>query len=189
MNAMTWFDHETGSIWSQPWGTAISGPLKGARLDMIPISLAPWASWKAEHPETLALATAGRRFGRSRSFPHDDFVVGVVLEDNVKAYRYTEAVKERVINDSVGPHPVVVLGDPETRDIHIYLRDTGRQVLTFALRDGKLVDNETGTAWDAARGLGQQGPLKGTLLKEIPYSSAFDWAWLDFYPNSSFYKM
>ncbi len=94
-----------------------------------------------------------------------------------------------MINDAVGPHPVVVFTDPETRNVHIYLRDTGRQVLTFTLRDGKLVDGETGTVWDPARGLAQEGPLKGTLLKEIPYSTAFDWAWQDFYPDSSFYKM
>ena len=41
MNAMTWFDHETNSIWSQPWGMAISGPLKGTRLDVFPFSLHP----------------------------------------------------------------------------------------------------------------------------------------------------
>ena len=54
MNAMTWFDHETNSIWSQPWGIAISGPLKGTRLDMLPFSLTLWASWQTEHPDTLA---------------------------------------------------------------------------------------------------------------------------------------
>ena len=27
MNAMTWWDHTTGSVWSQVWGRAIEGPL------------------------------------------------------------------------------------------------------------------------------------------------------------------
>lgn len=29
-NAMTMFDHETGSVWSQPLGEAILGPARGA---------------------------------------------------------------------------------------------------------------------------------------------------------------
>ncbi len=30
MRAMTWWDHETNSIWSQPWGMSIAGELEGA---------------------------------------------------------------------------------------------------------------------------------------------------------------
>ena len=36
MRAMTWWDHKTESIWSQPWGMAIDGPLEGTRLKLIP---------------------------------------------------------------------------------------------------------------------------------------------------------
>ena len=187
MNAMTWFDHETNSIWSQPWGIAISGPLKGTRLDMLPYSLAPWASWRAEHPDTLALDTSAVRYGGDRERPRDGFVVGVELEGYAKAYPYEVAAEEQVINDSVGPHPVVVYADPESRNVHVYLRNTGEQVLTFALDDGLLVDEQTGTLWDPATGLAREGPLKGILLKQIPYTPDFDWAWLDFYPDSPIY--
>ena len=37
-NAMTWFDHATGSVWSQPLGLAIAGPRRGQRLDLLPLS-------------------------------------------------------------------------------------------------------------------------------------------------------
>jgi hypothetical protein len=33
---MTWWDWETQSIWSQPWGAAIDGELTGARLTLLP---------------------------------------------------------------------------------------------------------------------------------------------------------
>jgi hypothetical protein len=36
-NAMTWFDHATGSVWSQPLGLAIAGPRRGQRLDLLPL--------------------------------------------------------------------------------------------------------------------------------------------------------
>jgi hypothetical protein len=52
---MTWYDHETNSNWSQPWGRAISGQLKGTVLFLLPSQLTTWGSWKAEHPETLAM--------------------------------------------------------------------------------------------------------------------------------------
>ena len=187
MNAMTWFDHETNSIWSQPWGMAISGPLKGTRLDVFPFSLTPWASWRAEHPDTLALDTSLGRYGGDRERPRDGFVVGVELEKHTKAYPYWVAAREQVINDSVGPHPVVVYADRESRNVHVYLRNTGEQVLTFTIVNDLLMDEETGTLWDTATGLAREGPLKGTLLKQVPYTSAFDWAWLDFYSDSSIY--
>ena len=42
MRAMTWWDQETRSIWSQPWGKAIEGPLKGTLLEMVPAGMMPW---------------------------------------------------------------------------------------------------------------------------------------------------
>jgi len=50
-----------------------------------------------------------------------------------------------------------------------------------------LIDEETGSTWDIARGRAVDGPLKGAVLQGVPSSSAFDWAWLDFYPASDFY--
>ncbi len=187
MNAMTWWDHDTLSIWSQPWGTAIAGPLKGTTLDMIPVSLVPWNGWRAEHPDTLVLTAAVPGFGRIRSMPIDDFVVGVVLEDAAKAYRFTAVAEEGVVNDTIGTYPVVVFADAESRSVHVYLRDTGQRVLTFELVDGSLVDQETGTVWDPARGLALEGPLRGTALRPLPYTSAYGWAWRDFYPGSPIY--
>jgi hypothetical protein len=45
MNAMTWWDHESESVWSQPWGRAIAGPLKGIELELLPSELVPWETW------------------------------------------------------------------------------------------------------------------------------------------------
>ena len=58
-NAMTWWDHETGSIWSQPRGEAILGPLTGARLELWPSTLTTWDAWRTAYPETRALDVPG----------------------------------------------------------------------------------------------------------------------------------
>ncbi len=39
VNALTWYDHETRSTWSQPWGRSIVGPLKGLQLHLLPFEL------------------------------------------------------------------------------------------------------------------------------------------------------
>jgi hypothetical protein len=52
----------------------------------------------------------------------------------------------------------------------------------------RLIDEETGSTWDISRGLATAGPLKGESLQPVPSSSAFDWAWEDFYPDTEFFQ-
>ena len=52
-NGMTWWDHETKSIWSQPVGRAIEGELTGLELFLLPSELTTWANWLEKHPDTL----------------------------------------------------------------------------------------------------------------------------------------
>jgi hypothetical protein len=55
-------------------------------------------------------------------------------------------------------------------------------------QDDTLIDPETGAAWSIARGLPQNEAAQGTPLRLVPYLSSFDWAWLDFHPDSEFYR-
>ena len=189
MNAMTWWDHETDSIWSQPWGLAIGGPLKGTRLEMIAASITPWAPWLADHPDTLALHLEVGRLGIGppRERFNDRYVIGVTLGEHAKGYPFRLASRQGVINDWLGPSPVLVLAVATTGAVHVYLRRVEGKELEFTMRDGELIDRQTGSTWNTSRGIAVDGPLKGTLLKQVPYMSAYDWAWKDFYPHSEFY--
>ena len=60
--------------------------------------------------------------------------------------------------------------------------------LTFVAEDKRLRDLETGSLWDTRRGIAVEGPLTGEGLQKAPIASAFDWAWLDFYPQSTEYQ-
>ena len=187
MSAMTWWDRETGSVWSQPWGMAIDGDLKGTSLRLIPASIFPWAAWLAEHPETLVLKPRGGRFPAGKHFS-DEYVIGITLGENAKAYPFRPASQEGVINDRLGTFPVVVLADAQTKAVHAYLRRAGEEEMEFGLEDGRLFDLGTGSTWDVARGIAVDGPLRGTVLQRVPYVTAFDWAWQDFYPHSEFFQ-
>ena len=183
MRAMTWWDHETESVWSQPWGMAIAGPLEGTRLGLIPAGIVPWAAWQAEHPETLVLDLPDYRGSRFSS----DFVIGIALGEYAKAYPFEMASEEAVLNDNIGDFPIVLLVDADTKAVHSFLRNTKDRDLEFTLKEGKLVDLQTGSSWDASRGIAVGGPLRGEVLQRVPYITSFDWAWQDFYPHSEFY--
>ena len=197
MNAMTWWDDETLSIWSQPWGSAIAGPLKDTALTLIPAAIVPWATWLEEHPDTTVLANDldNRRF--SPVEPRDDFVIGVALEESATAYYYNDAADSKVINDQIGSHDVVVFVNPDTRNISVFLRrpalsgaaNTVPDELHFQIDDeGRIIDKETGSVWSPTDGVATDGPLKKAILQQIPYVTSFDWAWEDFFPHTSFYE-
>ncbi len=53
-------DRETGSLWSQLHGAAVSGPLEGSPLRIIPALQTTWAFWREQHPDTRVLMLAGK---------------------------------------------------------------------------------------------------------------------------------
>ncbi len=187
MRAMTWWDHETESVWSQPWGAAIVGPLKGTRLKMIPANIMPWATWLAEHPESALPDLDRLGFRRARESFSENYVIGINLGEHAKAYPFRPASREGVINDRLGPFPVVVLADADSRAVSAYLRRVGEIELDFDLVGESLVDRQTGSTWDMAKGIAVDGPLRGEVLQQVPYMTAYDWAWEDFYPHTEFY--
>ena len=54
--------------------------------------------------------------------------------------------------------------------------------------DGRVLDSDTGSEWDVVRGVSTAGPLKGTVLQQVPYVTSYDWAWQDFFSHTTFYE-
>ena len=186
MSAMTWFDHETRSIWSQPWGRGIKGPYKGVLLDLLPFQLTTWERWKESYPHTLVMTNDTEFLGLRRQGFQPDFVIGLTLGTDTKAYYFTDVEGLGVVNDWLGDVPVLVWAD---KDIyHAYVRIVAGETLTFWLDGKHMVDQETGSRWDPALGLAVSGQLAGQALKPVPSLSSFDWAWEDFYPDSTFFQ-
>ena len=189
MNAMTWWDHSTESVWSQVWGQAIAGPLKGTTLELIPASIVPWKTWRDTHPNTQALNTqAYGHFGGQP--PMDEWVIGVTIDDHQKAYYFTDLVEAGLINDNLGSQPIVIYANPKTRNVYVYHRRVDTKPRSFALDDSGefLIDQDSGEKWSLDRGLPQQNTPGAQPLLQLPYISAFDWAWLDFYSETAFYR-
>jgi hypothetical protein len=54
-DALVMYDRETESEWKQPLGKAISGPLEGQTLAVVPASILSWQRFQAEYPDGVVL--------------------------------------------------------------------------------------------------------------------------------------
>jgi len=186
MNAMTWWDHETDSIWSQPVGQAFRGPLTGTKLKLLPFQLTTWSNWVSSYPETLVMTNDVSRLGNSRQGFRPGFVIGLILDNQAKAYYYEDVEAVGVINDTLGETPIMVWA--ENNEYKAFIRQLGDRTLTYELENGVLIDQETGSTWEISRGLAVEGPLTGEGLQPVPSLSSFDWAFNDFYPHGEIYQ-
>jgi hypothetical protein len=184
-SAMTWWDHETYSIWSQPNGRAIEGDLAGIELRLLPSELIPWSDWLLKHPHSLLMSNDLNRFARQPQYFEPDFVIGVVLGENARAYNFKDVAARKIINDRLGSTPVLIWAAEE--QTAVFCRLVNEQELTFRIEDSHVRDNQTGSTWDLSRGLAVAGPLRGTALRQIPSLTCYDWAWKRFYPQSTLY--
>ncbi len=129
-------------------------------------------------------------------------VITFEAQGEAVAYPFSVLSKEKVVQDSVGGEPVVLFWQPGTRsaldegiiadseDIGAagaFSRKLDGQVLTFAWRDGQIVDEETGSSWNL---LGQAvaGEMRGQALKPIVHDNTLWFAWAAFRPQTRIYE-
>lgn len=179
-NAMTWWDHDTGSIWSQPLGEAIAGPRKGQRLEPYPVTLTKWDAWLDSHPETLALDVPGR----STHFDLEQMAIVVDLGTDSAAYLVRSLREVGAINDTVADVDIAVVIDPANdQRWAVFSRQLDSSVAELELTDEGLVDTNSGTVFDPFLGLGLSGPLAEQNLGRLPGFTSFRSDYLTFFPK------
>ncbi|NNL47928.1 MAG: DUF3179 domain-containing protein [Acidimicrobiia bacterium] len=178
-NAMTWFDHGTGSIWSQPRGEAILGPLTGERLELLPSTLTTWQAWTTANPQTLALDVEGWPTG----FHLEDMAVVVDMGGAATAYSFEELQRSGVVNDDVAGVPVAIVIDPQdTNRWAVFSRQLDDVVVELSFVQAGLIDTATGTSFDPFSGVGVAGPLRDQSLDRLPAFTAFPDDYARFFP-------
>lgn len=207
-------DRETGSRWQQSSLEAISGPMKGERLQLRPFLLTNWGEWRKLHPDTLVLkplpgyaeripamnqkvlegllqrGTAPEGVLRTdRRLPPKTMILGLDVEAANKAFPLNALRKARVINDDIGGTPVLVVHQPGSDTTTAFsARLNGRSLrFTAANSDAtELTDLETHSRWDPY-GHCMAGKLKGSNLKPLILEPEYWFAWSEFHPNSDIY--
>jgi len=185
-NAMTWWDHETFSIWSQPTGEALAGPLEGTRLEPLPFQLTTWDNWQEAHPKTLVMNNQVSRMGAFRQSFSENFLIGVTVAGEARGYPYQIVEEKRLIEEQLGDFPILIWAG--SQDYRVFLRLVGGQELNFRWEEEGLVDEQTGSVWDPRLGLARKGEYQGQALQQLPSFSIFESSWEDFYPEGDIYK-
>lgn len=187
-NAMTWWDTDTGSVWSQPLGEAILGPRTGERLELLPSSLGTWGDWQAAHPDTLALDVPSGADG----FDLEQMAIVVELAAESVAVPVPELRLEPVANHDVGGAPVAVVLQPGTDRWTVFSRRLDTDVVELALIDGALValDADGAAGGDARRfdpetGLALDGGEES--LDQLPGFTSFPADYTTFFPDGAFW--
>jgi hypothetical protein len=106
------YDTATESLWSQIKSVAVTGPMKGTKIDAIALAHTTWRDWRARHPHSQVLSSDTgfkrsyqidpypdyRRSGRlyfpvaaeSRKYRWKSLVMGVEIDGHFKAYPFDE---------------------------------------------------------------------------------------------------
>jgi hypothetical protein len=165
LNAMTWWDHATGSVWSQPLGEAIAGPLEGETVDLLPSEFTTWGRWRHAHPDTLALDVPAQ----STNFDVGDLFVVVDFGDEVVGYPVSDLRQVGVVNDVVAGAEIAVVSDPtDENGWAVYSRRIGGALVELEVSGDVLRDVVTGSTFHPARGVGLAGQLSDEVLVRLP---------------------
>lgn len=185
-------DYETGTFRTPFSGEALHGPLKGSRMEHVPLYQCTWAEWLTLHPASLvAYREDETRGGHGLHFkhgkrtlatgfkntllrpldprlPHNQLVLGVEVNGHARAYPLATLDKMgSVVNDALGDQEIVVLHLPETLLAMAFSRRLGREVLVFETgKDGRIVDQKYQATWNYA-GEAVDGPLAGQKLSSV----------------------
>ena len=150
------YDRQTESLWSQLMAQAVSGPMKGTRLNSLPLSHTTWQEWQTRHPDTLALSPEtgyARDYSRnpyeeylhsrsiwfpvshsSRRYHPKEQVMGIEIDGRFKAFPFIELGKTGgAFEDTFAGQALHIVFDKEHRRASI-ANASGRElpgVVTF----------------------------------------------------------
>ena len=166
------YDYATGSLWSQLLSKAISGPLKGAEIPVIPMAHTTWRDWKKRHPDTLVLSTDTGFRMNYRDTPYGEYqskgrLMFPVANHN-SAYRNKELGLGITIDGVEKAYPFKEL---RKRGVETFSDLIGGTELTIEWQEKEKY----------ARAIDSNG-------KEIPTVIVFWFAWYAFHPDTEIFS-
>lgn len=194
------YDQQTHSWWSQLFGEAVKGPMKGHRLVKLPSTMTTWGKWRALHPETTVYIKSSIPY-RAR-FDGDyfsaiaqedpeapltpgDWVIGLEGHVHAVVYPVKRLARTRLLNEHFEGLATLVYLSEDLATARVLDREIDGRELTFALADGdRFRDEETGSLWDPLSGRAISGELVGRELQPLVSTYSLWFAWQKYRPDS-----
>jgi hypothetical protein len=189
-------DEETGTYWQQISGAAISGPLAGRTLKLIPSDELTFALWKGEQPNGTVLQDAPAYASeyspknwdvRMKRAPtvlnyaqpgvaQRDLMLGIRAFGAARAFPFDAVRQQKLVQDRVGSEPVLLVVGPDGQSVRAFCsRVPGASAPPGFYRtlpgenaaaNSLMMDDATGSKWNF-QGCATDGRLKGTCLERI----------------------
>jgi hypothetical protein len=205
------YDRHTDSQWPQILGQAISGELKGASLEEIPLVWTTWERWKAQGIDAPVLSA---ETGHLRSYGQDPYgayassnqgyyedddlifpvlhedqrfgpkevVVGIKVGEDRLAIPKEAALEKGVWNLELGGQPLVAVRDAALETVWVFSRELGGRTFSFEFVEGSTIRDQDGGTWERV-GAALEGP-GGARLPAVTFYDAMWFAWYAFFPDT-----
>jgi len=218
------YDRESESWWQQATGEAIAGRYAGGRLTFLPAAMISWEEFLRASPTATVLSQEtgyDRDYGSNPYLGYDDIantpflyrgpavpdrlppmarVLTVESNGESVAYPYTLLEQRRVVDDTVGGRPIVVIWEPGTasaldarevaagRDVGAAIafdRTVDGRALNFRV-EGDTVRDDDGHVWER-RGGRLRESATGRELDPVVAVDHFWFSWSVFRPGTRVY--
>jgi len=169
-----------GKTWEK---VSLSLAMLGYFLLFIVLNFSIAADQKFHQPTTKSFIPATESLDKSK------LVIGVVINGEAKAYPIQLIGYHHQVMDTIGNEPVIITYCTVCRTGRVYSsrlngRDEVFRLVGMDHFNAVFEDKTTKSWWQQASGQAIAGPLKGSMLKEIPSSQSTIESWIRQYPNS-----
>lgn len=205
------YDRATDSEWPQILARAISGKMRKASLEEIPLVWTTWKQWKEQGTDASVLSTDTGHFRSYGTDPYGSYsasdkgyyeesgtffevlaesdrldakevVVGIKSGGKQHAISKNTALRKGVWNLKLDGRPILSVAEPELGTVWIFDRILAGEELRFST-DGNLLADQRGRNWKR-EGLALSGP-GGVMLPAANFYEVMWFAWYAFYPETS----
>ncbi len=203
-------DEQTGTYWQQISGAAVSGPLAGRHLVLVPSDELTWALWKSEKPSGTVLNDDApfvpgyakkdwdvrmRRAPTVLSYTETgvaqrDIMLGIQAFGATRAFPYEAVLKDKLIEDRVGSEPVILVAGPDDQSVRVFQRRIPgvTEIPEFyRISSTQFMDDATGSTWNF-QGCAVSGKSRGLCLNRVEAIKDYWFDWRHYHPDTTIYK-
>jgi hypothetical protein len=206
-------DEQTGSFWQQISGLAISGPLAGRQLELIPSDELTLGLWKSEQPDGTLLKDSPQDAARyakkdweqrmqktptvlsyaQAGLAPRSLIIGLNAFGAARAYPHESILAEKLVLDRLGGVPVAIVLGPDGQSIRAFRAQlpAGNQALELYRISGEgsaiLMDDATGSRWNF-QGCAIAGQAAGTCLEQLNIIKDYWFDWRHYNPATTIFR-